>query len=99
MCFSSVTGKFATSRSHVGYLNRFDLDPEVDFTLSLNIPLPMKTTRNGLLFFHIILTKKRQGTDWVLIKFQLLCPCPNATPNQKIICNMFTSQGFHRLPS
>ena len=64
MCFATATEKFATSRSDVGYLDRFDIDPEVEFTQTLNIPLPMKTRRNGTLFFHAILTKKSHGTDW-----------------------------------
>ena len=64
MLFTTATEKFATSKSDFKYLDRFDIDPAVEQTQSINIPLPLKTRRNGTLFLHVFLTKKSYGGDW-----------------------------------
>lgn len=64
MLFTTANERLTNSKSDFSLLDRFDVDPGVELSHSVNVPLPLKTRRNGTLFLHIFLTKKSHGNDW-----------------------------------
>lgn len=62
MLFVTPSERFSYSETVL--VDRFDIDPESTFTKEINIPIPLKTRKNGTLFFHVFLAKKSHENDW-----------------------------------
>ena len=50
--------------SDLKFLDRFEVDPETSLSKFVQVPLPLKTRRNGTLFIHVFLTKRSYGANW-----------------------------------
>lgn len=59
-----VTPSEQFSSSETVLVDRFDIEPEITLTKEINIPVPLKTRKNGTLFFHVFLAKKAHSNDW-----------------------------------
>lgn len=60
--FVTPTERF--SYSDAVLTKQFDIQPEVECTNTIDIPLPLKTRKNGTLFFHAFLAKQVYKSDW-----------------------------------
>jgi len=63
LLFTTVHDRWSRP-SDLKFLDRIEVDPEISLTQPIDVPLPLKTRRNGTLFIHVFLTKRSYGANW-----------------------------------
>ena len=52
------------STSDLKLLDRFDIQPDLELIKTVNVPLPIRTRKNGTLFIHAFLTRRSYKENW-----------------------------------
>jgi Cleft lip and palate transmembrane protein 1 (CLPTM1) len=52
------------STSDLKLLDRFDIQPDLELIKTVNVPLPIRTRKNGTMFIHAFLAKRSYKENW-----------------------------------
>lgn len=63
LLFTTVYERWSRA-SDLKFLDRIEIESDTNLSKSVQVPLPLKTRRNGTLFIHVFLSKRSYGSNW-----------------------------------